>query len=288
MANLQDSLKLTDINIPGTHDSTACYASFAFVSKTQSLTVEKQLNAGVRIFDFRFSLKDDVFYAKHGIASCKKIRGIFADKLTADDVVADCLNFVKNNSTETVLFILRDTSGTENFFEKFYSRYIKNNTQFWYLENRIPELAQVRGKIVLLRNVDVNFKNFSDKNSGIDFRPPYVGSTFVDDWKTGNICSIDTGKPYAKVHIQDSYKVEGKKKWGTVKRFLESELDSADFNICTTSCTGLRLPYFNAKMINKKFMNFTLEKGRVYGIIMSDYITSELCEKIIVTNKDVC
>lgn len=285
---MSGGLTLTEINIPATHDSTACYASFSFISKTQSLTVAGQLNAGVRFFDFRFSFKNGVFFAKHGMASCKKSRGLFAEKLTADEVVADCLEFVKSNPTEAIHFVLRDTSGTDNFYGEFFSRYIQNNEKLWYLENRIPTLDEVRGKIVLLRNTDVDINKFSDKNSGIDFRPPYVGSTVVDDWKTGNMCSIETGEPFAKVHIQDSYKVEGKKKWGTVKRFLESELDSADFNICTTSCTGIRLPYFNAKLINRELMEFKLQKSRIYGVIMADFITAELCERIIASNRDVC
>lgn len=288
MANLSGGLTLTKINIPGTHDSTACYASFAFISKTQSLTVAEQLNAGVRFFDFRFSLENGSFYAKHGIADCKKTAGLFAKRLTADDVVADCLEFVKDNPTETILFVLRDTTGTENFFSEFYSRYIQSNIALWYLENRIPALDEVRGKIVLLRNVDVDTNKFSDNNSGIDFRPPYIGSTFVDDWKTGDLCSIETGEPFAKVHIQDSYKVECKKKWGTVKRFLESELDSENFNICATSCTGIRLPYFNSVFINRELMEFNFEKSKIYGIIMADFISAELCERIIASNKDVC
>lgn len=286
MSSLSGDLTLTEINIPAAHDSAACYVDYSFISRTQSLTVEKQLNAGVRFFDFRFSLNNGVFFAKHSIASCKKSRGIFAKKLTADDIVSDCLDFIKKHSSETIMFALRDTSGANNFFNEFYSRYIQNNEQFWFLENRIPVLNEVRGKIVLLRNVGVDSEEFSDKNSGIDFHPPYIGSTFVDDWKTGDLCSIETGRPFAKVHIQDSYKVEGRKKWGTVKRFLESDLDSENFNICTSSCTGIRLPYFNAKLINKNLMKFNFEKGRIYGIVMMDFVTPELCEKIVAVNNN--
>ena len=288
MSQLSDNLSLTHINIPATHDSTACYASFSLISRTQSLTVSEQLNAGVRMFDFRFSLENGVFYAKHGIASCKKNKGIFAQKLTADHVVADCIDFVKNNPTETILFILRDTTGNKQFFSEFFSRYISPEKSLWYIENKIPMLSQVRGKIVLLRNVDINNSGFDDTNSGLDFRPPYVGSTFVDDWKTGELCSVETGKPFAKVNIQDSYKVQGRKKWGTVKRFLESGLSDNEFNICTTSCTGILLPYFNAKLINKELMDFSFEKGRCYGIIMMDFVSAGLCDIIIKTNTDIC
>ncbi len=288
MSALSDGLKLTQINMPGTHDSTACYATFSLISKTQSLTVAGQLNAGVRFFDFRFSLVNGVFKAMHGIARCKKGRCLFAANLTADDVVADCVEFVKSNPSETVLFMLRDTTGSKDFFSEFYSRYIQTNPQLWYLENRIPLLGEVRGKIVLLRSVDTNNTIFNDTNSGIDFRTPYIGSRFVDDWKTGDIRSLETGESYAKIFVQDSYKVEGRKKWGTVKRFLEQPLDCDNFNLCLTSCTGLKCPYINAKIINKKLMDFDFCKGRVYGIISMDFISALHCQRIIATNSDVC
>ncbi|MBQ8209487.1 MAG: hypothetical protein IJZ35_02755 [Clostridia bacterium] len=288
MKIIPDDVKITGINIPATHDSAACFASFSLISRTQSLTVAEQLNAGVRFFDFRFSLENGEFFAKHGIANCKKSKGLFAPKLTADEIVAHCIDFVKSNPTETVLFVLRDTTGSKNFFSEFYSRYIENNSSMWYLNNSIPLLGEVRGKIVLLRNVNTHSDMFNDTNSGINFRPPYVGSTYVDDWKTGELCSIETGKAFAKVHIQDSYKVEGKKKWGTVKRFLESDLNSDDFNVCAASCTGIRTPYFNAKYINSELMKFTFNKDKCYGIVMMDFVTAELCDKIIESNTDDC
>ncbi len=288
MANLPDELKLTQINIPGTHDSTACYASFSFVSKTQSLTVAQQLDAGVRFFDFRFCLENDTFYAKHGIASCKKSRGFFAEKLTADDVVSDCISFLTANPTETILFALRDTTGAQGdaFFSKFYSKYICNNSKLWFTQNRIPTLKEVRGKITLLRNVDVDKNKFTDNNSGINFRPPYIGTKKVDDWRRGDILSIETDEKYSEVFIQDSYKVNGMKKWGTIKRFLDLPLRNDEFNVCMTSCVGVRGPYFNAKMINKKIMGYIFEKGKMYGIVAMDFVDKNICEKIILVNEN--
>lgn len=290
MGNLSDRLTLTEMNIPATHDSAACYASFSFISKTQSLTVPEQLNAGVRCFDFRFSYDNGTFFAKHSIASCKKSRGLFAHKMTAGDVVSCCIDFLKNNPTETVLFMLRDTTGSigNGFFSEFSFRYIESNPSLWYIENRIPTLGEVRGKIVLFRNVSVDSGKFSDKNSGIDFRPPYIGTRYVDDWRTGELCSIENGKAFANVHIQDSYKVEGEKKWGTVKRFLESEHNTNDFNVCTTSCVGLKNPYFNAKKINERLMNFDFVKGKIYGIISMDFAFDALCCRIVASNIGIC
>ena len=54
MSAIPDDRLITGINIPGTHDSAACYCAFSFISRTQKLTVSQQLEAGARYFDFRF------------------------------------------------------------------------------------------------------------------------------------------------------------------------------------------------------------------------------------------
>lgn len=288
MSRISDNLKITQINLPGTHDSSACHISFSFISKTQSLTVSEQLNIGVRYFDFRFDFSDGIFYATHSIARCKTKRGMFAPKMTADDAVSFCKNFLRKNPTETILFQLKEAvshTGYE-FFSVFYERYIKDNENLWYTENRIPTLGEVRGKIVLLRVVGADREKFNDSNSGINFTNyPYVGTRYTDDWRKCEIKSVETENEYAYMFVQDSYMVEGIKKWGTVVRFLESQLNESDFNICLTSCTKYRVPRQNAKQINNKFQNYEFKKNKTYGIVVFDFADISLCEKIIKSNE---
>ena len=54
MSKIDGETPITAINIPGTHDSATEYVSFAFVSRTQALSIAEQLEAGVRYFDMRF------------------------------------------------------------------------------------------------------------------------------------------------------------------------------------------------------------------------------------------
>lgn len=287
MSRISDNVKITQINMPGTHDSAACHIAFSFVSKTQSLTVSEQLSAGVRYFDFRFEFVGNSFFATHSIARCKTESGLFAPKMTADDVVKYCENFLKKNPTETILFQLKEAvshTGYE-FFNVFSERYIKDNEDLWFIENRIPTLGEVRGKIVLLRVVGADREKFNDSNSGINFSGyPYVGTTHTDDWRKSEIKSVETENAFANMYVQDSYKVEGNKKWGTVTRFLESELNKEDFNICLTSCTRFYFPKHNAKKINQLLKNYNFSRKKTYGIIALDFADSELCEKIISTN----
>ena len=287
MSKISDDRMITSVTIPGTHDSSCRYIDFAFISKTQNLTIAQQLEIGVRYFDFRFKFDGNKFIANHSIASCHKKYGFWSEHLTADDVVSCCKKFLRENPSETILFQLKEAASCtgESFFTSFYEKYISNFKDDWYLENRIPSIGEIRGKIVLLRVVGADSKVFNDSNSGINFSLyPYVGSTFVDDWRTSEIKSLNTDTIVSHMFVQDSYKVEGSKKWSTIKRFLDSQMNALNFNICLMSCTRFRVPMINSKYINIKFLQTEFNINKLYGIIVADYITDEISSKIIKLN----
>ena len=285
MKTIPDDRIITGINMPGTHDSACRYVDFGFISQTQTLSVTEQLRAGVRYFDFRFKLVGDKLLANHSICYCRKKKGFRNQILTAEDIVKECLDFLTENPTETILFQLKEAESHtgDEFYNVFYEKYIKEAPGMWFIENRVPAMGEVRGKIILLRAVSVDKEKFTDENSGIDFTSyPYVGTYNVDDWRRGELKKLD-GTPYCAMLVQDSYKSEGKYKWQTVTRFLESDLSDKDFNICYTSCTRLFVPRINVKYINKKIREYDFRK-KYYGIIVTDFIDAEMCRKIIDSN----
>lgn len=285
MKTIPDDVKITGINMPGTHDSACRYVDFGFISQTQTLSVTEQLCAGVRYFDFRFKLVGDKLLANHSICYCRNKKGFWNQILTAEDIVKECLDFLTENPTETILFQLKEAESHtgDEFYNVFYENYIKEAPGMWFIENRVPAMGEVRGKIMLLRAVSVDKEKFTDENSGIDFTSyPYVGTFNVDDWRRGELKKLD-GTPYGAMLVQDSYKSEGKYKWQTVTRFLESELSENEFNICYTSCTRIFVPRINVKYINKKILEYGFRK-KYYGIIVTDFIDAEICIKIIDSN----
>lgn len=286
MKKIPDDKKITAINIPGTHDSACLNIDFAFISQTQHLSVTDQLNIGVRYFDFRFKFDLSKFIANHSICYCRKKWGFWNEVLTADDIVQECIEFLRNNPSETILFQLKEAQSHTgiDFYTEFFKKYIEPFENMWFVENRIPALGEVRGKIVLLRAVSVDKDIFTDENCGIDFTDyPYVGTYNVDDWRRGLVKKL-SGDVYSGMFVQDSYKSEGMHKLGTVTRFLESGLSASDFNICLTSCTRVFVPRFNAPKINKLIKRYNFVKGNLYGIIATDFIDAEICEKIINSN----
>ena len=285
MKKIPDDRIITGINMPGTHDSACHYVDFGFISQTQTLSVTQQLDAGVRYFDFRFKLVGDKLLANHSICYCRKKKGFWNEVLTCDDIVRECLDFLSDNPSETILFQLKEAESHtgDEFYNVFYENYIKEAPGMWFIENRVPAMGEVRGKIMLLRAVSVDKEKFTDENSGIDFTSyPYVGTFNVDDWRRGDLKKLD-GTPYGAMLVQDSYKSEGKYKWQTVTRFLESDLSQDEFNICYTSCTRIFVPRINVKYINKQILSYNLRR-KYYGIIATDFIDAEISEKIIKTN----
>lgn len=286
MSRVADEKRITEINIPGTHDSLARFVAFTAITRTQSVSVTEQLEMGVRYFDFRFIKTKNGLVAAHGGIRCKAHGGIFAPPIAATAVAKDCVKFLEKHPGETILFQLKEDKGGagETLYTEFYNTVIKENEDSWFIENRISALGEVRGKIVMLRAVDANGKEFTDKHSGINFSAyPYIGSKKIGDYRFEPITDFCKNK-YAGMYVQDSYRLQMNKKWAAVKQFLESDLDSRNFNINLLSCAGILMPFLNSKYINKRFMDYRLDKSKVYGIIAVDYAAPDVCRKIFETN----
>ena len=157
--------------MPGTHDSACRYMDFGFISQTQHLSVTDQLNIGVRYFDFRFKYNKSKFIANHSICYCRKNFGFWNEILLADDIVRECIDFIREKPTETILFQLKEAESNagNEFYNAFYKKYIENCLDCWFLENRVPTMNEARGKIILLRAVAADVNKFTDENCGIDF-----------------------------------------------------------------------------------------------------------------------
>ncbi len=287
MSTLPDSKIITSINIPGTHDSATQNISFEPIIRTQSLSIVNQLNAGVRYLDIRLEKKGDEYISVHGIIPNKKDCGAFSKTLKADDIIADCSEFLRSNPGETILMFVKEDNGYAgfDFYTQFYNKYVKNN-DMWYVENRIPTLGEVRGKIVLLRCNELDKEIFDDTNCGISFMQyPYIPEEDTINFWEGRILSVDGKQRIADMFVQDSFNLDADRKWEAITTFLEKDLKDKNFNICVTSSIDRYCPVYNAQIINSRLMDYEFIPGTTYGIINVDFATSELCEKIYMTNE---
>ena len=66
MNYLDSSLLLSQLSLPGTHDTLSTGAG-GDITQTQSMDLATQLASGVRAFDLRLRYESDGFYMYHGI-----------------------------------------------------------------------------------------------------------------------------------------------------------------------------------------------------------------------------
>ena len=112
MAALPDSVKMTHMSLPGTHD-TMTYKTFreknvlygSVTTGTQFMTLKEQLESGIRVLDIRVRDRrnwgpKDVFV--HGATLPIYHGPLFAGSYFGPDVLKACTAFLKAHPTETI------------------------------------------------------------------------------------------------------------------------------------------------------------------------------------------
>ena len=66
MTALRDDLRLSELSIPGTHESMARFGTD--YAECQSMTLADQLQSGIRVLDIRCAVAKPIFQIYHGIA----------------------------------------------------------------------------------------------------------------------------------------------------------------------------------------------------------------------------
>lgn len=291
MESLSDDILISNINIPGTHDSAAQYIALQKWSRCQDASIKNQLEMGVRYLDIRLTQKDinneKQLVLAHGPFACREEKSLFSNKMDFSTVLNWCYTFLEENTSETIIMTINIEGGkTEGFEELLFEKYINNDAEKWYLNSEIPTLSESRSKIVFVRRFDsqnekylstlgLNFTGWEDQGQ--------------KDIYTANTFSIGNDKNET-VHIQDRYKLSKKDKWEHavlphIKNSIDITIpDNEIFINFFSTAAGINGPKSNAKYINKCFSKESLQKNQRYGWLVIDFITEEICEKIYSTN----
>lgn len=289
MKKLSDLLPVSEINIPGTHDSCTAAVQFSVLSKCQNMTVTEQLNSGIRFLDIRVEQDGEKLKLVHDIADCKSPVNR-REKLYLEAVISDCKSFLSENPSETILISYKrdDGANQEDTFDVFYENYLEKDS-VWYKENRIPLLNEVRGKIVLLNrdNIDKSNGKYTDFNTGINLSTwVYQKDDISKIYESAELLSRGgaiTGKAFT---VQDLYGLTPQKKWTlAIEPFIKNPPEADGILISFFSCSSLLYnPKRSAEYINKKLNRITIEKQKKYGWIIMDYPTEKFIKEIINSN----
>ena len=271
MSGLQDNISISKISIPGTHDSGAMreVPSNSGTAKTQNLTINEQLNAGVRFLDIRCRHIDNSFAIHHGA---------IYQNLNFDDVLNACYAFLDSHPTEMIVMSVKEeynASNTTRTFEKTFDSYVQKNPSKWDLGNTIPNLGAVRGKIRLLRRFS------AETSKGID------ASSWADN------TTFEINNSAAPLKVQDYYQVSNNDdKWTKISTLFNEAKNDTSGKLFINFTSGYKPLIFGipsiptvSNNINPKLKTFFQSNTQgTFGIMPIAFVNAELAELIIKTN----
>ena len=316
MSTILDGTKLTEITLPGTHDSCArkfkgddAFGVMSGISKCQSLNITEQLNAGIRFLDIRCEVDASTYSVKtvHGSTDCWNGN----DYYYLDYVFQDIYNWLDAHPSETVYICIKEDDGdngvpafTNAIYEyihgygqgKYFYGENYNYQDRWYLGKTVPTLGEVRGKCVLFNRFDQYIGSEASQGVVVDENESgqkikyndFSDGTYVEPCYV-NITSNNTGIGTA--HIQDYYKWNTESKIKATQYMLNLGHWRGEYYInysSTVSDSSIPNPENLSKKINPSYYTYTYTRNKPSGVYCMDFATADLARQIILNNEAVC
>lgn len=254
MLNLSDDRLLSELSIPGTHDTGARFGTV--FAQTQSWTVFDQLEAGIRYLDIRARRVDNTFTIHHGVIYMR---------MTFGDVLNQIEKFLNENNSETVIMRLKEEYEPLNpkgtFEEILKTSYLANYKDLFLYNRSIPTLKESRGKIVVL----------ADFSTSLEFLK-WNSLLIQDDYDLGIIGDINKKKKEIQEHMINA-----------------NNSSKNDFyaNHCSAFGILMQEPLFVAEKTNSVPFEFCQNNNvKKVGIIIMDFPGEKLIEEIINVNSN--
>ncbi|KAF4453790.1 phosphatidylinositol diacylglycerol-lyase activity protein [Fusarium austroafricanum] len=322
MKDLSGDLNVTQISIPGTHNShaiennviadyktPAILASQAFYNPALRMAAEiptkiatcqidpmwKQLQNGVRFLDLRVRSweKFDSEGGRWGFGLC---HGPAKLKESLTQVLDGMADFLGNHPSETLLISIKWDEAVLNGLSPKQTDPDDNlrhgvneiwNKYGWFKGAHWPKLNEVRGRAILLRR----FWNPPNESLGLNFYDP----SFYDQERSNG----SEGK-WKQMPKPDRNALTIAERWSCARDMLQ-EAKNADFNdgvmYFSTTCDTwfdektfqFWVPFYYAQRLNPQLVLFMIDecktprKGR-YGVVITDFCEPDTARSIFEQN----
>lgn len=250
MHGINGKLLLSELSIPGTHDSCALHNGFSFgYAKCQSWQLDSQLKAGVRYLDIRCRHQSDRFQIYHGIID---------QKIAFSRVVEICLSFLVDHPSECLILSIKEESSPEattRTFKETFEEEIESSKNKWLISPETPTLHQSRGRLILVDRV-------------------------------GNLGGLAWGE----MNLQDDYQALPEVKKIKIKQHFDTISGRPKKDWFLNYCSGtvprqLINPATYAAIINPFVLNQVQRRaGNRLGVVVMDFPGDSLVRKIIESN----
>lgn len=151
MANLDEDVYVSQISLPGTHDAGAYPSASGLdnaLAQTQLVDIISQLNAGIRVLDFRPKYVNGTFNIAHGYVT-------YEDR-TFDYVFEQAVSWLAEHPTEFIIVQLKNEFGSDTDSQIGWQTNMRNKllsiSEHYRIDTFDPEmtLKEARGKILFL------------------------------------------------------------------------------------------------------------------------------------------
>ena len=246
MKDIPDNTRLSQMTIPGTHDSCSLFGICC--ARTQTWTLVEQMRAGLRFFDIRLRRIDNTLRAYHGFVDQKE---------TFDHILIYAFDFLDKNPTETIIMEIiseYDPKNSTKSFRELYEDDTKTyNDKIVSYNNKDITLGEIRGKLLVV-------KVFEGSTSRI---PNFL---IQNSWSVNFRCYMNKKKRKIKENLHRAIAINDNQ---IILNYLSA---SSDYAMMT--------PYTAAKQCNEIPMRY---HGRL-GIVLADYPGEDLIEHLINQN----
>ncbi|KAF9654083.1 PLC-like phosphodiesterase [Thelephora ganbajun] len=148
LSGLSDFVPLSSLCLPGTHDTLALYGWPVAQCQSLGSSLSYQLQSGIRVIDIRLAVKEEGLVAYHGLVP---------QKVSFLQVLLDVHDFLTDPAScrETIVMSIKQedfATTPPSDFSALVHKEIQlgpGGMGMWFLENRVPLLGEVRGKVVM-------------------------------------------------------------------------------------------------------------------------------------------
>lgn len=264
MARLEDSRSLSSLSLPGTHDSGAMYSIGGIFGKCQTLGIAQQLDMGVRFLDLRLRLVDDRLWVYHNFVE---------QQAGVHQVMGELAAFLEENPTEFLILSLKEEDDPLRSAKQFTQELeaaLRQYPQVVSMARSLPEdVGSARGKIHILAR-------YEGATLGLDCAEGWVDN---DSFELGPL------------FVQDHYRIDRaeEKQPDITAAFAAAASEAYGLVLNYTSCyltSGFPPSYAGtpAHTVNPWLLRQLEGAEGPAGVVVCDFITSELSQAIIGRN----
>jgi hypothetical protein len=271
MAQLPDDLLISELSLPGTHESHGFYGPgiAPWCAICQRIGFDEQLKAGIRAFDIRLRHHTDILKVMHGSVTLHANFdvGCWSPGIcNCGGILVGCVDFLQAHPGETILMRVAPNCGSNpdgsfycdgnsvSFSERVevdLQEHAPDYVYQWPVDDceYMPNLGQVRGKIVVLQDFLGDY-HLSDSFNGAALNSQKGRVSCVGD--SGSVLTALSAYPYPSQYGEAvSFFVPG-------DATLERSGSLSDAHQFTSVCTGdfdanghddLAIPHFTCNSV---------------------------------------